>query len=169
MPGRPKRRAAIAKVEALGGATYLEEYLLSGGTITGLARELDLDRGFLQRLVNNHDDYKRAMEAAREQGADAHAEAGFEIMRRLREERKAERKNADPNSKTSDLSALDVSIAKEEAAQHRFIAEAWNRSRYGNTANQTQITVNLGDMHLDALRKAKLVQDSTKTIEHSDE
>ena len=75
MPGRPKRRAAIAKVEARGGATFLEEYLLSGGTITGLARELDLDRGFLQRLVNNHDDYKRAMEAAREQGADAHAEA----------------------------------------------------------------------------------------------
>jgi hypothetical protein len=62
-----------------------------------------------------------------------------------------------------------VSIAKEEAAQHRFIAEAWNRSRYGNTANQTQITVNLGDMHLDALRKAKLVQDTTKTIEHNDE
>ena len=53
MPGRPKRRAAIAKVEARGGATFLEEYLLSGGTITGLARELDLDRGFLQRLVNN--------------------------------------------------------------------------------------------------------------------
>ena len=95
MPGRPKRRAAIAKVEARGGATF-EEYLLSGGTITGLARELDLDRGFLQRLVNNHDDYKRAMEAAREQGADAHAEAGFEIMRRLREERKAERSQCRP-------------------------------------------------------------------------
>ena len=48
-------------------------------------------------------------------------------------------------------------------------AEAWNQKRYGSSKGQTQIIVNVGDMHLDALRKVKLVQDATKTIEHSDD
>ena len=169
MAGRPKRKAAFAEIEKRGGAEYLQDFLLSGGTVSSLAKELNLDRGYLHRILGKHEAYSAAMEAVREEAADAHAEAGFEIMRRLREDRRTERDNARPGSKVSELSALDISIAKEEAMQHRFIAEAWNQKRYGSSKGQTQITVNVGDMHLDALRKVKLVQEATKTIEHSDD
>ena len=103
------------------------------------------------------------------EAADAHAEAGFEIMRRLRAERKLGRDTAKEGSRAAELSALDVSIAKEEAQQHRFIAQAWNQQRYGSQNNQTHVTVNLGDMHLDALKKMKTVRETQpKVIDHDD-
>jgi len=162
MAGRPKRKAALASIEKSGGVQYLTDYLLSGGTITQLAGELDLHRGYLHRILKDHPEYSAALEAARAEAADAHAEAGFEIMRRLRSERKAERAKAAPGSRASELSALDVSIAKEEAAQHRFIAQSWNQQRYGSQQAQTHVTLNLGDMHLDALKKMKTVRESVR-------
>ena len=171
MAGRPKRKAALATIENNGGVQYLTEFLLSGGTITQLAVELKLDRGYLHRILKDHPEYSAALEAARMEAADAHAEAGFEIMRRLRADRKEEREKAAPGTRAAELSALDVSIAKEEAAQHRFIAQSWNQQRYGSQQNQTHVTVNLGDMHLDALKKMKTVRDTVvdaKVIEHDD-
>jgi len=168
MAGRPKRKAALATIESNGGVQYLTEFLLSGGTITQLAVELKLDRGYLHRILKDHPEYSAALEAARMEAADAHAEAGFEIMRRLRNERKEERANAGPGSKTAQLSVLDVSIAREEVQHHRFIAEAWNQKRYGSSKGQTQITVNLGDMHLDALKKMKTIKAEPKVIDHEE-
>ena len=175
MAGRPKRKAALASIEKSGGVQYLTDYLLSGGTITQLAGELNLDRGYLHRILKDHPEYSAALEAARMEAADAHAEAGFEIMRRLRAERKHERDTAKEGSRAAELSALDVSIAKEEAQQHRFIAQAWNQQRYGSQNNQTHVTVNLGDMHLDALKKMKTVRESVqnsvqdaKVIDHDE-
>ena len=169
MAGRPKRKAALATIESNGGVQYLTEFLLSGGTITQLAVELKLDRGDLHRILKDHPEYSAALEAARMEAADAHAEAGFEIMRRLRAERKLERDTAKEGSRAAELSALDVSIAKEEAQQHRFIAQAWNQQRYGSQNNQTHVTVNLGDMHLDALKKMKTVRETQpKVIDHDE-
>ena len=48
-------------------------------------------------------------------------------MKRLRSDRKLEREQADPGSKTAEISAIDVAIAKEEVAQHRFIAQSWSQ------------------------------------------
>ena len=171
MAGRPKRKAALASIEKSGGVQYLTDYLLSGGTITQLAGELNLDRGYLHRILKDHPEYSAALEAARAEAADAHAEAGFEIMRRLRAERKHERELAAPGTRASELSALDVSTAKEEAAQHRFIAQSWNQQRYGSQQAQTHVTLNLGDMHLDALKKMKTVRDTVrdaKVIDHDE-
>lgn len=168
MAGQPKKRAALAAIEKNGGVEYLTEFLLSGGTITQLAKELNLNRGYLHRILQKHPDYSVALEQAREEAADAHAEMGFEIMRKLRKERKEERANAGPGSKTAQLSVLDISIAREEVQHHRFIAEAWNQKRYGSNKGQTQITVNLGDMHLDALKKMKTIKTEPKVIDHDD-
>jgi AraC-like DNA-binding protein len=169
MAGRPKRKAALDAIEKRGGVDYLTEYLLSGGTVTQLAGELGLHRGYLHRLLKESSELSSALEAAREDAAEAHAEAGFEIMRRLRAERKVERETAKAGTRAAELNSLDVSIAKEEAAQHRFIAEAWNQRRYGGGKNQTHVTVNLGDMHLDALKKMKTVRGSDpRVIDHDD-
>jgi hypothetical protein len=171
MAGRPKRKAALATIERRGGVEYLTDFLVAGGTVTQLAHDLGLHRGYLHRLLKEHPELSKALETARAEAADAHAEAGFEIMRRLRADRKEEREKAAPGTRASELSALDVSIAKEEAAQHRFIAQSWNQQRYGSQQNQTHVTVNLGDMHLDALKKMKTVRDSVhdaKVIDHDE-
>jgi transposase-like protein len=166
MAGRPMKRKVLAELEKRGGKQYFQEYILSGGTISKLAKELDVSRGYLHTLLTKHDVYSTALDEVREQAADAHAEAGFEVMKRLRADRKLERDQADPGSKQAEISAIDVAIAKEEVAVHKFIAQSWNKNRYGSTANQTQVTLSVGDMHLDALRKMKVVNDSTKAIEN---
>ena len=166
MAGRPMKRKVLAELEQRGGKQYFQEYILSGGTLSKLAKDLDISRGYLYTLLTKHEVYSKALDEVREDAADAHAEAGFEIMKRLRSDRKLEREQADPGSKTAEISAIDVAIAKEEVAKHRFIAQSWNQNRYGSKANQTQVTLSVGDMHLDALRKMKVVQDSTKVIDN---
>ena len=99
MAGRPKRKRVLTELEKRGGEDYLKQYLLSGGTILKLAKELDIGRGYLHQFATKHDTYGKAIEAVREDLADAHAEMGNEVMRGLRQERKNERMNADPGSK----------------------------------------------------------------------
>tara|TARA_B100000963_G_C22637451_1_gene678376 strand:+ start:5782 stop:6285 length:504 start_codon:yes stop_codon:yes gene_type:complete len=166
MAGRPLKRKVLQELEKRGGKQYFQEYILSGGTLSKLAKDLDISRGYLYTLLTKHDVYSKALDEVREDAADAHAEAGFDIMKRLRSDRKLEREQADPGSRTAEISAIDVAIAKEEVAQHRFIAQSWNQNRYGSKANQTQVTLSVGDMHLDALRKMKVVEDSTKAIDN---
>ena len=168
MAGRPKRRQALEKIETRGGAEYLQDFLMSGGTISTLAKALDLTRGYLPRLLINPAEYSKASEEIREKAADAHAEKGFQIFEDLAQERQRERDLAEEGSRTKDLNQVDVAIAREKASQHRFVAQAWNQARYGNKAGQTEVTISLGDMHLDALRKMKTVQDTTKVIENDD-
>lgn len=168
MAGRPKRRQALEKIETRGGAEYLQDFLMSGGTISSLAKELDLNRGYLHRLLINHAEYSKAIEEVREKAADSHAEMGFQIFENLAKERQLERDQAEEGSRTKDLNQVDVAIAREKASQHRFVAQAWNQARYGTKAGQTEVTISLGDMHLDALRKIKTVPDVTKVIENDD-
>ena len=168
MAGRPKRRQALEKIETRGGVDYLQDFLMTGGTISTLAKDLDLNRGYLHRLLINHDEYSQAIEAVREKAADAHAEMGFQIFEDLAQERQRERDQAEEGSRTKDLNQVDVAIAREKASQHRFVAQAWNQNRYGSRAGQTEVTISLGDMHLDALRKMKTVPDATKVIENDD-
>ena len=166
MAGRPMKRKVLAELEKRGGKQYFQEYILSGGTISKLAKEFDISRGYMHTLLTKHEVYADALDEVREQAADAHAEAGFDIMKRLRSDRKLEREQADPGSKTAEISPIDVAIAKEEVAVHKFIAQSWNKNRYGSTANQTQVTLSVGDMHLDALRKIKVVSESQEAIEN---
>ena len=114
MAGRPKRRQALEKIETRGGADYLQDFLMSGGTISSLAKELDLNRGYLHRLLINHDVYSKAIEAIREKAADAHAEMGFQIFENLSKERQMERDLAEEGSRTKELNQVDVAIAREK-------------------------------------------------------
>ena len=58
----------------------------------------------------------RLIEAVREDAADAHAEMGNEVMRRLRQEQERAHE-CRSGSKQAEISAIDVSIAREEVAQ----------------------------------------------------
>ena len=75
---------------------------------------------------------------------------------------RAGRATAGPGNRAAESGQVDGSIAREEIAQHKFIAEAWS-NRYANKGGQTNVTLNLGEMHLDALRKIKTVHEIQTT------
>jgi hypothetical protein len=166
MPGRPKLRALMTQLQNRGGPEFFQDYLLGGGTISGLAKELEVDRGYLRRNLIKKPEYNAVIEQVRETAADTHAELGFDVIRQLKADRAAERANAQTGSRLAEISQVDVTLAREEVSQHKFIAQSWNQNRYANGKANTNVTVNLGDLHLDALRKMKLVRDSAKEIEH---
>lgn len=166
MAGRPKLRAAVKAIEAKGGAELITEHLHAGGTITGLADKLGVTRGTLYTAIRANDDFRKAYEAAKEGAAEAHAEQGFIIWNELKKERREERKNADPDSRAAELNAVDIAIAKESGNWHRFMAESWNQKTYGKRGD-VNLNISVGDMHLDALRKMKVVEDvDAKLIEN---
>tara|TARA_B100001248_G_scaffold258185_1_gene241903 strand:+ start:56 stop:556 length:501 start_codon:yes stop_codon:yes gene_type:complete len=166
MAGRPQKRKILADLEKLGGPQYIADHIIGGGSISGKAKELGYDPGTFLRVLTKAPEYKRAIDDVREIAAEYHAEAGSNIMRELRAERVQERANAEPGDKLSEISQIDVSIARERAQQHRFIAEAWS-NRY-NKRSDTNITLNVGDLYLDALKKAKDVTPAAEVIEHDE-
>ena len=166
MPGRPQKRKILADLEKLGGPQYIADHIISGGSVSDKAKELGYNSGTFWRVLSQAPEYKRAIDDVREIAAEFHAEAGSVIMRELRDERVQERVGAEPGDKLAEISQIDVSIARERVQQHRFIAEAWS-NRY-NKKSDTNVTLNVGDLYLDALKKAKDVTPAPEAIEHDE-
>ena len=93
---------------------------------------------YLSAAINSVPDYREALERARKDSADAFVEEGLAIL--------------DDLTHKPDLSSTDVSLARERVHHRRFMAGSANADRYG-TKPSAQVTISLGDMHLDALRK----------------
>ena len=163
MAGKPKLKAAFAELDKRGGPEALQEELLSGKTIPMIARELGLDRGYLQRNLMKNEEYGRAITEIEPQIADMQAHLALQELLDLKQERLDEREAArDPNNDAIDknmqyISQIDVGLSKGISNQRNFIATSLNRARYG-TGNQQNIQINIGDLHLDALRKAKVIE-----------
>ena len=162
MAGKPKLKTAFAALEKRGGPEGLQQELLSGKTIPMIARELGLDRGYLQRNLMKDDRYRNAITEVDQQVADVQAALALEELIELKEERELEKQAAqDPNDDSVDpsvgrVSQVDVSLRKSLANQRNFIASSLHRARYGS-GQQQNIQINIGDLHLDALRKAKVI------------
>jgi hypothetical protein len=56
----------------------------------------------------------------------------------------------------ANVSQVDLGILKQTVGQRNLAAQAWNQERYGNKSN-TNVQINIGDLHLDALRKMKVI------------
>jgi|TARA_R110000868_G_scaffold246009_2_gene502674 hypothetical protein len=160
MAGRPLAKKALAELESRGGPQALQEALLSGKTIPQIAREIGLDKGYLRRLLLKNEAYGNAIREVQEQIADAHADASFEYLHDVHTRRLSEIEQAiggDRDIAEANVSQVDLGIAKGLASQHNFIAAAYNKAKYG-TGSQQNVQINIGDLHLDALRKMKVIQ-----------
>ena len=109
-----------------------------GVTLAKLAEEYNCSRSYLSAAINSVSDYREALERARKDSADAFVEEGLAIL--------------DDLTHKPDLTSTDVSLARERVHHRRFMAGSANADRYG-TKPSAQVTISLGDMHLDALRK----------------
>ena len=52
MAGRPMKRKVLAELEQRGGKQYFQEYILSGGTLSKLAKDLDISTGLFVHVAD---------------------------------------------------------------------------------------------------------------------
>ena len=124
------------------------------------AQEWNCSRNYLSETIRSVPEYARALEGAQSVLADAMMEENVEI--------------ADSIPETA--SSTQIAKVREQMQARKMLAAGLNRDRYGS-GPRAEITLNLGDLHLDALRKisadrqALMAEDrerEMKVIEHDD-
>jgi len=149
MAGRPQRRQMLKQIEAAAEAAgmpmaeYVYDYVASGKTLVDLADEVGYSRSHISRHLNSIPEIKEALEKARLEAADALAEQTIKLADDLaaRLDRGEEVKNE------------RIAVLREQTSNRKWWAATANPGRYGKP--DTSITINLGDLHLDALRKTR--------------
>lgn len=136
MAGKALRKRILSDVEANGGVDWLFDQIASGMTVAKLAEQYGCTRSYISRTLNANEEYKRALEQARVEAADALVEEGLEMVDRL-----------DGNSSSNEIAAT-----REKINWRKFMAGSMNQNKYG-TRPQTNVNISIGDLHLDALRK----------------
>ena len=136
MAGKALKKRILTDISNSGGADWLFDQVASGVTVAEIARQYGCTRSYVSRAINSVPEYKAALEGAREEAADALVEQGLEMVDRL-----------DGDSSTNEIAAT-----REKVNFRKFMAGSMNQNKYG-TRPQSNVTISIGDMHLDALRK----------------
>ena len=136
MAGKALKKQILQDVADSGGADWLHDQIASGVTVAEIARQYGCTRAYVSRSLNSIPEYKSVMEAAREEAADALVEQGLEMV--------------DGLSATSTTN--EIAATREKVNFRKFMAGSLNQNKYG-TRPQSNVTISIGDMHLDALRK----------------
>ena len=161
MAGRSLQKKRLAEIRQMGGAEFLREWILEGNSIRSLAKQMDMHSGTLRNLILSDAELTAAVDSARRDAADAHFEEAFELLNEVSERRQREifealDENSTRDASEGNVSQVDIGLAKMLVGQRNLAASNWNPERYGGK-NQQQININIGDFHLDALRKIKVI------------
>ena len=160
MAGKQLKKTILADVAKKGGAEYVREMASSMTLKAWAAQEWNCSRNYLSETIRSVPEYARALEGAQSVLADAMMEENVEI--------------ADSIPETA--SSTQIAKVREQMQARKMLAAGLNRDRYGS-GPRAEITLNLGDLHLDALRKisadrqALMAEDrerEMKVIEHDD-
>ena len=136
MAGKPLRKKILTDVAQRGGAEYLFDELASGKTMTKLAENYGCSREYFSKTIHGVPEYAAVIGKAKNAAADALVEEGLGMVDAL-----------DGGSSTQEIAAT-----REKVQWRKFMAGSYNQERYGNRP-QTNVTISVSDMHLDALRK----------------
>lgn len=136
MAGKALKKRILTDVASNGGADWLYDQIASGVTVAEIARQYGCTRSYASRALHTVPEYKVALEGAREEAADALVEQGLEMVDEL----------------SGDSSSNEIAATREKVNFRKFMAGSLNQNKYG-TRPQSNVTISIGDMHLDALRK----------------
>lgn len=139
MAGRALKKRLLAEIEDRGGPEYVREYIATGGTILDLANELGCSRTYLSRHLNAHDAYAPVIAEARREQADALAEEALQI--------------ADNLADVDEVTREQIAVAKERIDVRKWLATVNNPDRYQQNKGGPTVTININQLHLDALKK----------------
>jgi hypothetical protein len=142
MSGRPKLRAFSKKVDAAGGEDMIFERVAGGETIRSIMSDFGVSRGMFYLWMKEGDDArKEKYDVARRLSADALVEQGLDILDGLEGE---------------ELSSADVGAASARANYRKWLAGVRNRDEYGDAQAAINVNLNVGQMHIDAMRNAEI-------------
>ena len=136
MAGKALRKRILTEVASNGGADWLFDQIASGVTVAELARQYGCTRSYVSRSLNSVPEYAAALSKARGEAADALVEQGLEMVDEL----------------SGASSPTEIAATREKVQWRKFMAGSMNQERYG-TRPQSNVTLSIGDLHLDALRK----------------
>jgi len=136
MAGKALRKRILTEVASNGGADWLFDQIASGVTVAELARQYGCTRSYVSRSLNSVPEYAAALAKARGEAADALVEQGLEMVDGL----------------SGASSPTEIAATREKVQWRKFMAGSMNQERYG-TRPQNSVTLSIGDLHLDALRK----------------
>jgi len=136
MAGKALRKRILTEVASNGGADWLFDQIASGITVAELARQYGCTRSYVSRSLNSVPEYAAALTKARGEAADALVEQGLEMVDGL----------------SGASSPTEIAATREKVQWRKFMAGSMNQERYG-TRPQSSVTLSIGDLHLDALRK----------------
>jgi len=141
MAGQPKKRQFLADLKKQGGVQYVVDRISDGDTFTAIAKEFGLSRNFMTSVLYKDPEAKALLQTAKRERSHTLAEQALSIVDDV---------EASPN---------EISKAREQASVRKWLASCENPEVYGQ--RQSAVTVNIGDLHLDALRKGPVIDGKT--------
>ena len=149
MAGKPLRRAFLTALEqnakdaGLTEAEFVYDYIAGGKTLSDMAELFGVSRSYLSRNLNKIPEIKDTLERARLEAADTFAEQTIKMADDL----------AAKFDSGQDVKNERVAILREQTSNRKWWAAMANPERYGKS--DINVNINLGDLHLDALRKTR--------------
>ena len=154
MAGRKMERELMEKITKLGSEKYVLEYIGDGGSVQSLANDLGCSRSYLSGCLNKRPEYRAALEEGRRMQAETYAEQSMAIV--------------DDMAVRGEYKSEDVALARERIAVRKWLAALNNPDRFA--AKDRGVTINVANLHLDALKKVtaelKDVTPQAQEIEH---
>lgn len=141
MAGRALKKRLIGEIDALGGPEWLQDYIAGGGTIADLSVKMGCSRTYLSRHLNAVPEYRAVIDEGRREYADQLAEESLQI--------------ADGMAEVVGISREQVMVAKERIDVRKWMASVNNPDRFRHNPNAPNVTINIGQLHLDALKKRR--------------
>jgi len=156
MAGRALKKRLLNEIKDLGGPEYVREFIASGGTILDLADQLGCSRTYLSRHLHAQPEYSAVINDARREQADTLAEEALKI--------------ADQMAEADDITRESIAVAKERIDVRKWLATVNNPERYQTNKPQAAVTININQLHLEALKKRNaLPGDDAKVVGEGDE
>lgn len=149
MAGRALKRKMLAKLAddaKVAGVTspeFVYDYIAGGKTMAELAEHLGCSRSYASRHLNADPEIRKALDAARRESAEAMADNMMNLTDEI-----AARIDAG-----EDIPPERIAVLKEQNSVKKWLASMNNPDRFA--AKDKAIQINIGDLHLDALRKAR--------------
>lgn len=149
MAGRPMKKKLFEVLADLGGPEFVYSHIANGKSIASLAADIGMDRAYVSRQINGHPEYRKLLDEARRESAEVMAEDTLII--------------ADALAQKADLTSQDVAAAKQRIDTRKWFSAINHPDRFA--PKDKAITISIGDMHLDALRKVRVGSIDVKAID----
>jgi terminase small subunit-like protein len=133
MPGTPKWHELLKQVEIAGGWQSVMDAIADGASLRMLAKKFNVSRGWFWRVITNEPERRKLYEEALRLRGDAMAEEALEIVD----------------------GPIPATPAEAQQMKLRVELRQWlaavDTARY-RRVNGASVQVNIGALHLDALR-----------------